>query len=317
MVFDEQIKKTAIGSALSLGSTALVVPSFLLNGPNVINVTGATLAVGAGVYALSRAIKMKLTDEKIKKVMETEEYKEYASLYREYVNDIARMFNELGFKADLSSCVAYVFCLGKGIFSEDQVYKVGSFKESFDYFPRTLGARVATGVSCCRHNASLLSDIINEMGGTAATISGTKNYPKQEHESFFANHMVTGLIHDDKKIIVDANQSLPYMLHYGLLYFDDELIDLGLVEANSCEGDINFYKKRSNLDYSLNDARFNKIMKSPSYLDKDEIINMYVLEVNKCFDNSSQFLDFHNEEKVKIKQLARLNERITKHRNAE
>ena len=91
MVFDKQIKNNAIGSALSLSSTGFLIPSFLLNGLNVVNVTGAVVAVGASIYALSKAIGMKIVDNEIIEMMESDQYKEYASLYHEYVNDISKM----------------------------------------------------------------------------------------------------------------------------------------------------------------------------------------------------------------------------------
>lgn len=314
MLFDKQIKKNLIGSAFSFSSTGLLIPSFLLNGPNIFNITGAFVAVSAGIYTLVNVVNMKILDDEITRIKETDEYKEYSGLYREYVSDIATLFNDLGFKPDLSSCVGYIFCLGNGIFSENQEYKYTIYDTDLDFFCDTMGARVATGAGCCRHNVGLLTDIINEMGGKAACLPVVASHSSKVRRRDKSSHIVVGVSQNGKKAVFDPTVDMDVVAGESISLFTDDSKDC---VCKSLDGKW-YHHLREHFGYDSYDA--NNLLKDELFLldsfnDCDAVIKIYDESYIKTNDCYKDFVDFNKEEQPKIKKLSMLNKKLIFHEN--
>ena len=157
-MYEKKIKKLLALFAASIGTTVLFAPSFINNGPDMFNIYGGFCSLAAGGYALGQALILKHFDNKAAEAKKTYLYVEYSELYDEYVEDIAKFFNDLGLRGDFSSYVPFVKSLHFGYFSKNNSYQYVPSANGIDYFPELLGARVSTGECCCRHNASLFAD---------------------------------------------------------------------------------------------------------------------------------------------------------------
>lgn len=154
---EEQIKSGFSSALPYIYAAGMYVPMLTFNF-GIAELNQAALLGFCGVGAL----KFYLGYKKLQ-YMSTPEYREYIDLYNEYVSDIALMLDELGFKSDFSAAIAYKYCLNLGIFSSE-TYEYTIYENDRERVLRYSGARVATGACCCRHNASLLSDILIQRG---------------------------------------------------------------------------------------------------------------------------------------------------------
>ena len=219
----------------------------------------------------------------------------------------------MGVDKGFSSYVFYLYGLNNGYFSEGLTNKYVSYKKSFDFFPELLGSRVSTGRSCCRHNASLFTDVVNEMGGLAAGISVNRDFVDSNDERNKPNHMVTCIVSNDKKLIVDPTVSFNNLLTRGLYIFDDEKLSQGEVVANLFKKKTNLLKFDSPYDYPINDERFEEILKYPSVSGIEELLGDYVNMISLCFKYDDDFICFANDFQPKVKKLAKLNEIVMPH----
>ena len=170
MLFDKDIKKANLKAVGSFVGALSQVPVMAVS-PNIYSALIIAAGISNGCASVREKRCFKQGEELFYETLDSDLYKECLAYYKEYVKDIADMYNELGFSSDLSTCIAYYFCLRSGIFSENQSYRYTVYKPDFDLFFEIMGSRVATGECCCRHNVSLLTDIINEQGGDCSFFS--------------------------------------------------------------------------------------------------------------------------------------------------
>lgn len=316
-MFEKRIKELAKLSGASVGVSTLSLVTALLTEPNFASLYVAAITMATGIYGFSGIIKMKNTDKRIEKTVNSDEYKEYISLYGEYVKDIAKLFKDLGYEDALATSMVYRFCLEKGFFSKDLVFKQIAYKKYFDqFFYDVLGAVVSTGEACCRHTSSLLTDVINEMGGVAANLCVVRtNREDKKNKSNYANHMVTGLIHNDKKLIVDSMISFMDMPFIGLGFFDDlESTKDGTISAYCPVANIEFLKKRALYDnYEKNANRIEGLMQYPNFTEYNEFLDVYFDTISKCGEQNDAFTCFAHDEQPKIKRMALLSGIIAPH----
>lgn len=228
------------------------------------------------------------------------EYSEYISLYKEFVSDIASMYSELGFKGDFATSLAYEFCIHNGIFSKCDVNRKWNQEEE-NVLVKYCGGRVTTGNFCCRHSASLLTDILSEMGGVATNISVRTSTDRIRDD---ANHLVTGLLCDNKRLVVDS-------MNYGEIFLIDDKDGRNIRTISSADGKIYRFIASDFFSESDNKKRFRNFMKYDSFDDFSEILQIEsdaMREARKYFD---EYKSFHEDEKPKILQLSRLSDTIS------
>ena len=298
----EQFKKGFISAVPYLSAGAIQIP--YLADPSCINefMMGINLGIGALLFYLKC---------KEYKFMNTKEYKDYVSLYDEFVKDIAKMYKELGFKGDFSTSIVYKHCLEAGIFSISPV-QYTLFENDKEKLYKYCGGRVATGECCCRHNASLLADIITEMGGVAPKISVYFGDETEEKKIDKPNHLTTGVLLNNKKMIVDSTTALPMFGERGIYLFDSEYT--GKKKTFKSFDDTRFYVMDSVYSKETDGGKsLRQFMKKENVNDKDEVMEGILTGVMDACRYSGDFITFHNDEKPKILELARLSGVVAPH----
>lgn len=300
-------------SFVSLSGIVLSGVYIALDGVDFVSGFGSLMALFGTSYSVTGIVEVKRNINKIKKTKDSTAYNECVNLYNEYVCDIASFFKQMGINEGISSYAFYLYGLNKGYFSEGLINKYVNYKKNFDYFPELLGSTVSTGKSCCRHNAALFTDIVNEMGGLAANVSVNREYIDNKVKRDKPNHMVTSIISGDKKIIVDPTVPFDNLLCGGLYIFDDEKLEQGKIVAKLFLERANLLKLESQYDYPTNDSRFEEILKYPSFLSVDKVVEDYTHSLSLCFKYENDFICFATDFQPKVKKLARLNEMIMPH----
>lgn len=299
----EQFKKSFISAVPFFSAAAIQIP-FVLDdkfGTNEITMA-ANFSVGAVLfYFKCRELSY----------MNTPEYKEYVELYNEFVSDIARMYKELGFKGDFSTSVVYKFCLDSGIFSVEPV-KYTLYKDDRDKLCRYSGGRVTTGRCCCRHNASFLADILMEMGGVAPKISVYAGNETNEKKIYKPNHLVTGTLLNDKRLIVDPTVALENFFDCGIYQFDEEYI--GKKKTVKSPDGTRFYLMDSVYAKETDKGKsLKEFMKCESVFDAKELSDGFFDGIMNACRYGDDFVAFHNDEKEKILQLSKLSNVVAPH----
>ena len=234
------------------------------------------------------------------------EYKEYVELYEEFISDIAKMYRELGFKGDFTASLAYKLCLESGIFSARPVqYTI--YENDCDRLIKYCGGRVATGAYCCRHNASLLSDILTKMGGIAPKISVFTSEETMKRK-FLPDHLVTGVLHENKRLVIDPTMGIG-----GVFLFENEY-NSGINTMIS-SSDFRYYMTYASRFAKEKDNKkiTKEFMQYKPIANFDELIEFQFECLAKVSVYQDEYEAFHEEEKPKILQLARLSDVVASH----
>ena len=245
-------------------------------------------------------------------LIETELYKEYVELYHSFVKDIADMYKELNIDTGLGSALAYKICQENGIFSATGDDKYTLYEDDKDYFIQSLGGRVTTGRHCCRHNASLMSDVINARGGLSPKISVYVGSESKKQLKIIPNHLICGVLHNGKRIAVDPSAKLFLMYSDGLCYYKGEKALARDVLENGFGAKYTVVSAGYDNGALYNDF-YEQFMKFPAIVDSDELFEDYVETLAMVNSHLSDFRDFHEEEKPKILELSRMAEIVAPH----
>lgn len=300
-----RIKYGLKGAAPYLAAAVVQVP-FIFNDSGWIN--GIFCVANVGVSGLFYKFATDIYEQQ--KLLESSEYQEYEGLYKEFVKDISTMYKELGIDSGIQSAVAYKWCLDNGVFSHDGSNKYTLYENDKDNRVKSLGGRVTTGKYCCRHNAYFYSDIVNGMGGLAPRIS-VNTSDKGKKLILIPDHLVTGIIHKNKKVIIDPQTPFSHLYANGICYFNDEKSLWRDVVEDECG--IKYTLTSTILDNDpANTDMFEQFMACES-VNSGEIFGDYMDAVISCADNMNDFRTFHEDEKPKILKLSRLSEIVAPH----
>ena len=272
--------------------------------------------LGAGIAAATKVPRLYKIRKEFHDIMKTEEYKDYKFLYDEFVTDIAQFFHDIGVKSDLSGAYLFKLCLDSGIFSETRDVRFSIYENDiYDHFIDVMGGRVATGAYCCRHAASLLTDVINSMGGVAANVSVYSDFvalPGQD--DLYANHLVCALVHNDKRVVVDPNISLNVFPAGGTGIIADKIKSINSIGIQTLGSLITYEGRKTEFSTERdNKKNLKKIIKYPSLqFDSEAVANyMGALDVvSKCAD---EIEDFHEVQLPKIKRISQLHNYLVPH----
>lgn len=312
--FEKDFYEVAITGGIGLCGIASQIPCIILNGYEPMN--GSIMSMGFGT-ALGAGMRLPLRYKKWKifhDVMKKEEFKEEKKLYLEYVKDIAEFLKSIGASSDLTGAFLFKMILDSGMLSEDKVEYVTYKKDLYDHFTDIMGARVTTGTFCCRHIASLVTDVINEMGGVACDVA-VHRCKTDEEKGLYANHLITGLEQDNKSVLFDP--SCPsYLLPIGSLI--EFRTQKGKIVSKSFDEEHYYEEKISEHDFEKINRTNIKRLKSLEPLELDEEMLGNYLEAFSIFLRScDEIFEFRDRELPKIKKLSRLNKIVTPHSEKE
>lgn len=238
---------------------------------------------------------------------------EYLELYKDFVKDIATAYEELGIGPGLEAAVAFSYCLENGIFSKDKTNSYALFENDRDIFIVFLGGRVTTGKQCCRHSASLFSDInCNMKKGLSPKISVYLGNDYSKKLKLKPNHLVSGLVHKNKKMLFDSTASFNNMFADGLAFIQDKKVR-GRVVAENVTGRTFSFVNDAYDNRLLGTDRYEYFMELESIKDSSEIFDDYMEAIFSVVEHAKDFSDLHEEEKPKILQLANLSTIISPH----
>ncbi len=101
----------------------------------------------------------------------TENYKLCLEEYDKYITDIAELIKEVGIN-NSKDAVSYLhLLLTSGHFSKFHTHQYKKHQYESENLVRLSGARVLTGKTVCRHQASFITDVLNKLGYTAANMA--------------------------------------------------------------------------------------------------------------------------------------------------
>jgi len=142
---------------------------------------------------------------------ETSVYKECFGLYKEYIKDLAAFIKQFSFSNPKEIFLYFDFLFQHGLLSYNMQNNYYTYKNEIEYMEELLGARVLSGTSVCRHKASLVADVFKELRYDAIVLLCTFTTNDILNELFLfpkLNHAVVGVMHENKKIIYDPQNSL-------------------------------------------------------------------------------------------------------------
>lgn len=318
VVYDDEMKKAIVTSATFLTSSAVSMTDVIIN-HSIPSSVFFLVSLGYGINSFNRVLDLNKKRKRLNEIINSDQYAEYVELYSEYVSDIAGLFKNLNFENNLVSCFAYRYCLERGFLSKDSEFSYTIYKDHFDSLVDLYGGSIATGAGCCRHTSALLTDVINGMGGTAANIPVINIYGGKNSRSMYANHVLTGIVHNDKSLAVDTTTIFESFPFTGILFFKDNK-KKNYVIVNPVSEECMYEQKLSLLfDKSKkNCERLKKVRDYSNYEgDFDEIINLYLETILDCCTHEDDFRTFSHDEQPKIKRLSKLNEYIAPHGEVE
>ncbi len=308
--FEKDFYEVAITGGVGLCGIASQIPCIILNGYEPINGSIMSMGLGTSIGAFMKFPNRYTRYKIFHDVMKKDEFKEEKKLYLEYVKDIAKFLKDIGASPDLVGAFLCKMMVDGGILSENKVEFASYKKDYYDHFTDIMGARVTTGTFCCRHIASLVTDVINEMGGVACDVS-VHRCGVNEKKSEYANHLITGLEHDKKSVLFDP--SCPsFMLPFSsLIEFKTQK---GKIVTKSFDDGFVYEERISEHDMEKINRSNIKRLKTLEPLELDEeMLGNYLEAFTTYLKHSDEISEFKEKEMPKIKKLSRLNKIVTPH----
>lgn len=159
--------------------------------------------------------------EKAGIIINSNQYQECLELYINYVKNIVNFYKSIDKKTALEIATFFDIHLGMGLFTPRfTLQQFQDFKYANDiYIPEISGSTVMTGISVCRHNAPLLSDILYYSDIKACNLPVIICHNPEQLQKIMLSkvhlrydHMVTGIIEENKSFIYDPTSYTPYYL---------------------------------------------------------------------------------------------------------
>lgn len=308
--FEKDFYEVAITSAVGICGIASQIPCIILNGYEPMN--GSIMSMGFGT-ALGAGMRLPLRYKKWKifhDVMKKEEFKKEKKLYLEYVKEIAEFLKSIGASSDLTGAFLCKMMIDSGILSEGKVEFASFKKDLYDHFTDIMGARVTTGTFCCRHVASLVTDVINEMGGVACDVA-VHRCKTDEEKGLYANHLITGIEHENKSVLFDPSCPSFLLPFGGLIEFKTQK---GKIVTKSFDEGYYYEEKLSEHDMEkINRTNLRRLKTLEPLEVEEEMLGNYLEAFTTYLRYSDEIDRFRVKEIPKIKKLSRLNKIVTPH----
>ncbi len=125
-------------------------------------------------------------------------YNEVKTLYDEYTTIISKELSKYHFDNSLDLCILLDALLINGYFSSTDKLEYHKYKKYIEYYDDLLGTLVLTGKCVCRHNTSLINDILTKLNIDNIKLHCYHTGPKRPTKIYRrANHVIT-LVHENK-----------------------------------------------------------------------------------------------------------------------
>lgn len=161
-----RISSVCLGASLTLNLTDIADPKILAF------ITGAAAANFGNSVVKAYRDSLKFAREYREELMkDTIEYQACKNAYDEYIGHIANYMRSIGVTNSLDVGMLFMELLYNGYLSVPGTFNYHKYSVDNDSCTPVMGARVASGGAVCRHIASSLSDLYNELGFTAAYVS--------------------------------------------------------------------------------------------------------------------------------------------------
>lgn len=305
----DRVKKGLVNAAPYIAGASVQVP-FLFDGDNWFNI--AMLLTNTGVaYMNYKSGVLKFDREAF---IKSPLCQEFLGLYDEFTSDVAKMFGDLGVEAGIDLAVAYKLCLENGIFSCDDTDRYALFENDSDKFIALLGGRVTTGAHCCRHSASLFSDISGKVPkGLSPKVSVFLDKDYNGKRKIVPNHLVSGLVHKNKKLLFDSTSSFNSLFADGLAFIQDDKVRGRHTAENVTGIRMTFAPDAYDNKKFFSTDLYDQFMELESVKNSSEVFDDYMESMFKNVEKLGEFRDFHEEEKPKILQLSNLSKIVSPH----
>lgn len=249
--------------------------------------------------------------QNLHRIIKSSEYLELLKEYKDFINNISKLFLKLNVVNPLEIAVLYNELLFDGYFSVDkQMDFINDTK--YDLLVKTWGSKVCTGNSVCRHNASLLVDIERNLGNLSECVDmicvNKRNIFVQKLINSqiitLPNHLVAGLQYENSLYLYDPNN------YYFL--FRKNNSDSNVIRFIGVGKSLNFFDDtitNFNINLNNNNLDFSKVnvfsAKDGEYISEisDKITKVYCLYepvINSFYMDNSK----------KIRKIAYLNNEI-------
>lgn len=263
-------------------------------------------------------------------LMSTNTYYNCLKEYNSLLCDVADLFYNIGIRNPLAISELYKLYLDEGCFSYKGKNEYHLFNNDyFDYLSELYGTRVMTGYSICRHNAGMLTDLINVMGGRASNIfvSPIENPSKSNTKDLFLlkrekyDHLVTGIIENKTKYLYDPT----FDIDKRLILFKTKKINNLNLNSRLCA---QYYN--SNFVCAISTQNFNPtlhfnynneknvidFMNANPKINRFDFYDELVADVIKLHNSNKQrylMKKFYEKESERLKKIKRYNDILVPH----
>lgn len=217
IAYEKELKKSRFKrlmknkQAISAAAIGLAqIPTIFLNDLTFFKIFGGVV-IGLEFSLLKRYWKREGIEEEtqtIEMLRTTTTYNELMTEYQKYIKDVAKLVKMVGLKSAKENVVYLHGLMELGYFSKQMDHKYQLFKNEREYLVELCGAKVTTGTCVCRHMSAFMSDVMNELGYTAANVSCTLNednpVKRIQKGNVTLDHSVLAVVDDGYKFLFDA-----------------------------------------------------------------------------------------------------------------
>lgn len=218
---EQQLRRTRLKRVLSkkegiisLSIAAASIPTFIITNNNALQALSAFI-IGFKIQEIKRLWNKEKApddDKVIEFLRTTKTYEECQKEYQTYITEVANLIRKLNFPSSKDAILYLQLLLETGHFSKYMNHKYKMYSEEKEYLIELCGAKVTTGTTVCRHQASFFTDVLNEIGYTAATISVVETSSKdpvavaKKYSQIKWNHAVTSVSENGRMYLFDPTR---------------------------------------------------------------------------------------------------------------
>ncbi len=264
-LYYENMEKFTLHSGIVLGCTSMTIANEAL-GITALSLLGAYIAskLSSNIYNTTDAKKLK-------------------ELYETMVKNIVVLANEFGLENPYEIFSLHTKLVNEGYLSHNHKYNY-SLNNVVDC-TNFSGSTIFAGRGVCRHNTTLLTDVLKNSGITAHNLSVIENSTVDQCSHVAGDHLITLAVYDNLKYILDPTNMAIYENINNLLFTKHSHI---------------YISKQPYTLYNSNDTKKN-INKALDYTQSDVIVgNILFKQTNKMLSNNLDVLESFYKQNVDL-----------------
>ncbi len=199
-------------SVISLCAATAAIPPLILSDSSIVCASSIGVLAFAGLN-IKKCYNNQIEQEKeeiASTLRSTETYKKCKREYEKYITEVAKLVRTIGIDNAQDTLIYLSRLLNQGQLSKSMTHRHRRLKYENEYLQELSGAKVSTGVSKAINSASLITDILNKLGYTAAVVEATltKRDPKilARDKYIIWDHALTAVVDGDKTILFDTTK---------------------------------------------------------------------------------------------------------------